>query len=145
MRKNVTHGFEVSRKILCILLTGLLLLQTGCTTTKVLQTVEREELQTVEQKRLHMKLGQQVRITYLKDGKKNTKCQEGWVKSVTSDAILVTCKPKTKNEGEEDISVSFDEIEKIEMIERSVSIKDSVITAFILIIIIYNITDGDLN
>ena len=44
IRKIVTNGFLASNRILCLLLAGTLLIQTGCQTTKVLKSIEQEEL-----------------------------------------------------------------------------------------------------
>ena len=135
MRKNVTHSFEVSRKILCILLTGVLLLQTGCTTTKVLQTVEPEKQKTGEHKHLDLKPGQLVRLTYMDGSSKKTKRLAGKIKSVTSDAIVVTYNPGFRDK---EVSISFKHIKKIQLIKTRVSIGEYVAaTIFVLSLYIF--------
>ena len=118
IRKLVTNGFEVSRKILCLLLACTLLVQTGCQTTKVLKSIEQEELREEKYKPLNLKVGQLIRITYLDSSSKKPKRQVGRVKSVTADAIVVTYNPGFKDK---DISISFEHIKKIELIKQKIS------------------------
>ena len=116
MRKYATHGFEVSRKVLCLLLTGMLLIQMGCTTTRVLKTVEQEELKTDGYKRLELQPGQKVRITYRSDSE-DTELLDGWIKSITADAIIISnpfAYPKAN-------SISFERIQKIEVIGKKMT------------------------
>ena len=134
MRNKVTHSFEVSRKILCILLTGVLLLQTGCTTTHVLQTVEREEQKTDEHKHLDLKPGQLVRLTYQKGA--STKTLIGRIKSATSDAIVVTYNPGFRDK---EVSVSFEHIKKIELIKKEPSIVKSFLLSTTISAIVFSI------
>lgn len=113
MCENVTHGFEVSRKILCILLTGVLLIQTGCTTTKVLHTVEPENQKTDERKGLALKPGHFIRITYKRSDKSAKRLDVvARVKYVTSDAIVVV-------HQRAEFQVPFDIIEKIEVVDEA--------------------------
>ena len=113
MGNKVTHSFEVLHKILCILLTGVLLLQIGCTTTKVLQTVEPEKQKTDERKYLALKLGQVIRITYKRSGKSAKRLDVVVrVKYVTSDAVVV-------DHQRAEFQVPFDIIEKIELVDEA--------------------------
>ena len=128
--KLVTNGFEVSRKILCLLLACTLLIQTGCQTTKVLKSIEQEELKEEKHKPLNLKVGQLIRITYLDGSSTKPKRQIGRVKSVTIDAIVVTYNPGFKDK---DISISFEHIEKVELIKKKISIGEYVAgTIFVL-------------
>ena len=130
IRKLVTNGFEVSRKILCLLLAGTLLIQTGCQTTKVLKSIELEELEEEKHKPLNLKVGQAVRITYSQDAFTKPKRLTGRVNSVSSDAIVVTYNPGFKDK---DVSISFEHIKKIELIKMKVSIGEYVAgTIFVL-------------
>ena len=130
IRKLVTNGFEVSRKILCLLLAGTLLIQTGCQTTKVLKSIELEELEEEKHKPLNLKVGQVVRITYSQDSSTKPKRLTGRVESVSSDAIVVTYNPGFKDK---DVSISFEHIKKIELIKMKVSIGEYVAgTIFVL-------------
>ncbi len=133
MGKYATHSFEISRKILCILLTCVLMLQIGCHSTRVLQSLEREDLKTDEHKRLHLKLGQLVRITYLKESATKTEQVIGRVKSLTSDTIVVI------QEDKKEANISFDHIKKIELMESGVSFKDFIIIATLIGVLIYYI------
>ena len=130
IRKLVTNGFEVSRKILCLLLACLLLIQTGCQTIKVLKSIEQEELMEEKYKALNLKVGQAVRITYLDSSSKKPKRLTGRVKSVTTDAIVITYNPGFKDK---DVSISFEHIKKIELIKMKISIGEYVAgTIFVL-------------
>ena len=130
IRKVVTNGFEVSRKILCLLLTGVLLLQTGCQTTKVLKSIEQEELKEENYKPLNLKVEQLIRITYLDGSSTKPKRQVGRVKSVTADAIIITYNPGFKDK---DVSIPFEHIKKIELIKKKISIGEYVAgTIFVL-------------
>ena len=128
IRKVAGKGLKVSRKILCILLTGVLLLQTGCTTTHVLQTVEREEQKTDEHKHLDLKPGQLVRLTYQKGA--STKTLIGRIKSATSDVLVVLY------EGRQ-IRISFDGIKKIEIVEEETFDKKKYIVAVVCAIPVF--------
>ena len=130
IRKVAANGFEVSRKILCLLLACILLIQTGCQTTKVLKSIEQEELKEEKHKPLNLKVGQLIRITYLDGSSTKPKRQIGRVKSVTIDAIVVTYNPGFKDK---DISISFEHIEKVELIKKKISIGEYVAgTIFVL-------------
>ena len=133
MGKYATHSFDISHKVLCLLLTGVLLIQTGCHSTRVLQSLEREDLKTDEHKRLHLKLGQLVRITYLKESATKTEQVIGRVKSLTSDTIVVI------QEDKKEANISFDHIKKIELMESGVSFKDFIVIATLIGILIYYI------
>ena len=130
VRKFLTNGFEVSRKVLCLLLTGVLLIQTGCQTTKVLRSIEQEDLKTEQHKPLNLKVGQLIRITYLDGSSTKPKRQVGRVKSVTADAIIITYNPGFKDK---DVSIPFEHIKKIELIKKKISIVEYVAgTIFVL-------------
>ncbi len=130
IRKVVINGFKVSRKILCLLLASTLLIQTGCQTTKVLKSIEQEELKEEQHKPLNLKVGQVVRITYLDDSSTKPKRLTGWVKSVTTDAIVVTYNPGFKDK---EVRISFEHIKKMELIKMKVSIGEYVAgTIFVL-------------
>ena len=127
---RVINGFLVSNRILCLLLAGTLLIQTGCQTTKVLKSIELEELEEEKHKPLNLKVGQAVRITYSQDAFTKPKRLTGRVKSVSSDAIVVTYNPGFKDK---DVSISFEHIKKIELIKMKVSIGEYVAgTIFVL-------------
>ena len=123
IRKLVTNGFEVARKILCLLLACLLLIQTGCQTIKVLKSIEQEELTEEKYKPQNLKVGQAVRITYLDDSSTKPKRLTGRVKSVSSDAIVITYNPGFKDK---DVRISFEYIKKIELIKKKISIGEYV-------------------
>ena len=130
IRKVVTNGFEVSRKILCLLLACTLLIQTGCQTTKVLKSIEQKELKEKKHEPLNLKVGQLIRITYLDGSSKKPKRQVGRVKSVTAETIVVTYNPGFKDK---DVSISFKHIKKIELIKKKISIGEYVAgTIFVL-------------
>ena len=127
---RVINGFLVSNRILCLLLAGTLLIQTGCQTTKVLKSIEQEELEEEKHKPLNLKVGQVVRITYSQDSSTKPKRLTGRVESVSSDAIVVTYNPGFKDK---DVSISFEHIKKIELIKMKVSIGEYVAgTIFVL-------------
>ena len=140
MGKYATHSFEVSRKILCILLTGVLMLQTGCQTTKVLMTLEDQDLQTkhetADQQPLRLKKEQLLRVTIIglyKGLYKRSEPLVGRVKSVTLDAIVITDKDK-------DIRISFEHIKKIELmtvVEKKKYIVAAVVCAIPVLILLY--------
>lgn len=117
--KVATNNFVVSRKILCLLLAGTLLIQTGCQTTKVLKSIEQEELEEEIHKPLTLQVGQVVRITYSQDSSTKPKRLTGRVRSVTADAIVVTYNPGFKDK---DVSISFEHIKKIELIKIKISL-----------------------
>ena len=130
IRKVLTNGFEVSRKVLCLLLACLLLIQTGCQTTKVLKSIEQEDLKTEKHKALNLKAGQLIRITYLDGSSTKPKRQVGRVKSVTVDAIIITYNPGFKDK---EVRISFEHIKKIELIKKKISIGEYVAgTIFVL-------------
>lgn len=130
MRKFVTLGFKVSRKILCLLLACTLLTQTGCQTTKVLKSLEQEELKTEGHQPLSFKVGQLIRITYLDSSSTKTKRQIGRVKSVTSDAIIITYNPGFRDK---EVQIAFQKVKKIELIEQKKSTGEYVVaTIFVL-------------
>ena len=133
IRKVAANGFEVSRKILCLLLACILLIQTGCQTTKVLKSIEQEELKTEQHKPLNLKVGQLIRITYLEDSSTKPKRQIGRVKSVTADAIVVTYNPGFKDK---DVSIPFEYIKKIELIKKKISIGEYV-AGIIFVLVLY--------
>ena len=130
IRKVAANGFEVSRKILCLLLACILLIQTGCQTTKVLKSIEQEELKTEQHKPLNLKVGQLIRIIYLDGSATKPKRQIGRVKSVTADAIVVTYNPGFKDK---DVRISFEHIKKIELIKKKISLGEYIAgTIFVL-------------
>ena len=130
IRKLVTNGFEVSRKILCLILACTLLIQTGCQTTKVLKSIEQEELMEEKYKPLNLKAGQAVRITYLDSSSKKPKRLTGRVKSVTADAIvIVTYIPGFKDK---DVSISFEQIKSIELIKEKRIFEYVIVPIFII-------------
>ena len=133
MCKLVTNGFEISRKILCLLLACTLLIQTGCQTTKVLKSIEQEDLKTEKHKALNLKVGQLIRITYLDNSSTKPKRQIGRVKSVTADAIVVTYYPGFKDK---DVSIPFEYIKKIELIKKKISIGEYV-AGIIFVLVLY--------
>lgn len=53
MRQFATYSFEISRKILCLLLARTLLIQTGCQTMKVLQSLGQEDLKAKNQQSMN--------------------------------------------------------------------------------------------
>lgn len=134
IRKVAGKGLKVSHKILCLLLACTLLIQTGCQTTHVLQTVEREEQKTDEHKHLDLKPGQLVRLTYQKGT--STKTLIGRIKSATSDAIVVTYNPGFRNK---EVSVSFEHIKKIELIKKEPSIVKSFLLSTTISAIVFSI------
>ncbi len=130
IRKVVTNGFEISRKILCLLLACVLLIQTGCQTTKVLKSIEQEELKEENYKPLNLKVEQLIRITYLDGSSTKPKRQIGRVKSVTADAIIITYNPGFRDK---EVSIFFEHIKKIELIKKKIPIGEYVAgTIFIL-------------
>ena len=129
----MSHGVEISRKVFCLLLVCVLLIQTGCQTTRVLLSLEQEDLKAEEPKRLHLKLGQLIRITYSKDAA--TKRQVGRVKSVTSEAmVVVTHSPRY---GYQDIRISFEHINQIELLEKKQSEGDALIAMIVVLPILF--------
>ena len=130
IHKFVTNRVEVSHKILCVLLACMLLIQTGCQTTRVLKSLEQEELKTEKHRSLDLKVGQLIRITYLDGSSTKLKRQIGQVKSVTSDAIVVTYNSVFRDK---DVRISFKHIKKIEMIKKKVDIgKSLAVTALVI-------------
>ena len=128
--KVLTNGFEISRKVLCLLLACVLLIQTGCQTTKVLKSIEQEDLKTEQHKPLNLKVGQLIRITYLDGSSTKPKRQVGRVKSVTTKTIVVTYNPGFRDK---DVSIPFEHIKKIELIKKNISIGEYVAgTIFVL-------------
>jgi len=124
------NGFEVSRKILCLLLACVLLIQTGCQTTKVLKSIEQEDLKEENYKPLNLKAEQLIRITYLDGSSTKPKRQVGRVKSVTADAIIIAYNPGFKDK---EVSIPFEHIKKIELIKKKISIGEYVAgTIFVL-------------
>ena len=116
IRKVAANGFEVSHKVLCLLLACTLLIQTGCQTTKVLKSIEQEDLKEEQHKPLNLQVGQAVRITYLQDTSTKPKRLTGRVKSVTAEAVIIVIYiPGFKDK---DISISFEHIKKIELIKE---------------------------
>ena len=130
IRKVVTNGFEVSRKILCLLLACTLLTQTGCQTTKVLKSIEQEGLKAEKHKPLNLKVGQAVRITYLPDASTKPKRLTGRVQSVTAKTvIIVTYIPGFKDK---DVSISFEHIKSIELIKEKRIFKYVIVPIFVI-------------
>ncbi len=130
IRKVVTNGFMVSRRILCLLLACTLLIQTGCQTTKVLKSLEQEDLKAEQHKPLNLKVGQAVRITYLQDAFTKPKRLTGRVKSVTAEAvIIVTYIPGFKDK---DVSISFEQIKQIELIKEKRIFKYVIVPIFVI-------------
>ena len=128
--KVLTNGFEISRKVLCLLLACVLLIQTGCQTTKVLKSIEQEDLKTEQHKPLNLKVGQLIRITYLDGSSTKPKRQVGRVKSVTTKTIVLTYNPGFRDK---DVSIPFEHIKKIELIKKNISIGEYVAgTIFVL-------------
>ena len=122
------NGFEISRKILCLLLACVLLIQTGCQTTKVLKSIEQEDLNTEQHKPLNLKVGQLIRITYLDGSSTKPKRQVGRVKSVTADAIIITYNPGFRDK---EVSISFEHIKKIELIKRKFPLENTLQVQFL--------------
>lgn len=130
VHKFLTNGFEISRKILCLLLACVLLIQTGCQTTKVLKSIEQEELKAEQHKPLNLKVEQLIRITYLDSSSTKPKRQVGRVKSVTAKTIVVTYNPGFRDK---EVSIPFEHIKKIELIKKNISIGEYVAgTIFVL-------------
>ena len=135
------NGFEVSRKILCLLLACVLLIQTGCQTTKVLKSIEQEELKAEQHKPLNLKVEQLIRITYLDGSSTKPKRQIGRVKSVTTDAIVIIT--STHGFKDKEVSISFKHINKIELLTKKKSSREQAIAIIvffpvILFLIWYN-------
>ena len=116
IRKLVTKGFEISRKVLCLLLACTLLIQTGCQTTKVLKSIEQEELKAEQHKPLNLKVEQLIRITYLDGSATKSKRQIGRVESVTADAIVIVT--STHGFKDKEVRISFKHINKIELLTK---------------------------
>ena len=130
IRKVAANGFEVARKILCLLLACTLLIQTGCQTTKVLKSIEQEELKEEKHEPLNLKVGQAVRITYLQASSTKPKRLTGRVKSVTAEAvIIVTYIPGFKDK---EVRISFEHIKKIELIKEKRIFKYVIVPIFVI-------------
>ncbi len=121
MQNYTTHGFAISRKILCLLLACILIIQTGCQTTKVLQSLKQEDLKAKDQHPLNLQKGQLVRITYMDSLNQKTKRLIGQVQSLTSDAIVVAPHIPGFRDMDKDVSISFKYIKKIELIEKKIT------------------------
>ena len=139
--KVLTNGFEISRKVLCLLLACLLLIQTGCQTTKVLKSIEQEDLKTEQHKPLNLKVGQLIRITYLDGSSTKPKRQVGRVKSVTADAIVIVT--STHGFKDKEVHISFKHINRIELLTKKKSSREQAIAIIvffpvILFLIWYN-------
>ncbi len=139
-RKSVTQRFEISRKILCVLLACTLMIQTGCITTHVLVTLEEKDIKDqtsntenamANQQPLNLKKGQLIRITYLEDLTQKIKRQEGRVKSVTLDAIIIL-QYHTGYKNTE-VRFSFQKVKKIELIKKEMSKAGQAITVILIL------------
>ena len=110
--RYMNRGLVLSHKVLCLLLSCSLLLQVGCHSTRVLQTLEWREQKTDEHKYPEVAPGQFIRITYKRSEKSAKRLDvTARVKYVTSDAIVVA-----HNRAE--FQVPFDVIEKIEVVDK---------------------------
>ena len=127
---DMGYGFAISRKVLCLLLTCVLLMQSGCYTTQVMQSLAREELKTDKHKPLILKKGQLIRITYMDGSNKKTKRLIGRVQSITPDALIVTYNPGFRDKEN---SISFQYIQKIELIEKKMSNAGFVVTPIVVL------------
>lgn len=148
IHKYATQGIALSRKILCLLLACTLLIQTGCTTTKVLMALDEKELKTEtktdNQQPLNLKLGHPIRITYMDSLNEKTERQVGRLQSVSSDAIVIVIYHTGYRDKE--ISIFLKKIKKIEFIEEKMTKTGYVITtvlvlpplAFIIWVIAYS-------
>ncbi len=141
IRKVLTNGFEISRKVLCLLLACVLLIQTGCQTTKVLKSIEQEDLKAEQHKPLNLKVEQLIRITYLDGSSTKPKRQIGRVKSVTADAIVIVT--STHGFKDKEAHISFKHIKKIELLTKKKASREQAIAIIvffpvILFLIWYN-------
>lgn len=118
---NKRHsGFEISRKLLCIVLSVALLVQSGCYTAKVARSLNDEDLRTAPQNQFVVESGQLVRITYT-----NGKRWEGKLKSVTQDGIVILKREPGKYTAK-DFAIPFVRIKRIDVLDRKLDIVASI-------------------
>ena len=124
---------EISRKVICSVLIGLLVVQSGCYTTRATQFLEQKDIKIGNPRLVNLRVGQLIRITYVENS--STKRQRGIVKHLSRSNIIISTKTK-QNAQPKDIEFSFDKIKKIEVFNEKFDLAASILVGSFVVLVL---------